>query len=132
MIYTSYYANHRKWRGKMITEYQISNTKPKWYTQDVDKYKPVIPPWDIVDGYKSGRITEAQFEERYLNQLNSLSTDDITRLKAFNSDEAILLCWEKADQFCHRHILRKFLNERGVQCKEYTSNCKEIYGEKEL
>lgn len=119
MIYTSYYANHRKWREKPIKKYCISNTKPKWFTEDIDRYDPVIPPWGLVDGYKSGKITEEQYEEAYLKQLNSLNANAILDLLGFNCEEAMFLCWEKADQFCHRHILRKFLNNKGVQCEEW-------------
>jgi len=117
MIYTSYYANYRKWSKEWLKPYQISNTKPKWFDLNTDKISQLIPPWNLVDGYKSGKITEQQFTNEYLKQLETVTLD----FKKFSDEEdSVLLCWEKADQFCHRHILRKYLNRKGIPCKEFT------------
>ena len=37
--------------------------------------------------------------------------EDIYDLEGITDSEVIFLCYEKSDDFCHRHILREYLNE---------------------
>ena len=30
-----------------------------------------------------------------------------------------LLCYEKPDDFCHRHLVSKWFNEHGYKCEEW-------------
>ena len=30
-----------------------------------------------------------------------------------------LLCYEKPDDFCHRHLVADWLNKNGYKCEEY-------------
>jgi uncharacterized protein YeaO (DUF488 family) len=119
MIYTSYYANHRKWAEHLLTEYQISNTKPKWWSFDIAKIDELIPPWALVDGYKKGTVTEKQFETAYTEQLNASGINSQYLSKLLVTEDILLLCWEKPGQFCHRHILREWLNSNNCKCEEY-------------
>ena len=35
-------------------------------------------------------------------------------------ENAVLLCWEKSSDFCHRHLVSEWLSEKlGIEVKEY-------------
>lgn len=44
-----------------------------------------------------------------------LNPNDI--LKELGED-AVLLCYEKPGDFCHRHLVSQWLNENGIRCSE--------------
>lgn len=33
-----------------------------------------------------------------------------------------LICYERPTDFCHRHLVSKWLNENHIECKEFTKN----------
>jgi hypothetical protein len=37
---------------------------------------------------------------------------------AKSCDGAILLCYEKAKDFCHRHLVRAWFNAHQIKCEE--------------
>lgn len=44
-------------------------------------------------------------------------------MKAFDSSQfqgraTIMLCYCKKGNFCHRNILREWINENGIECEE--------------
>ena len=115
MIYTSYYGNAKNLKGFIIS---ISNSEPfkvqgKWYD--------VVPEWNIVSNYKKDK-NEESFREKYIEQLESFDlSDEIEQIKEVSkSNDIYLVCYEKPNDFCHRHILADWLNEK------YNLNIKEF------
>lgn len=90
---------------------------PKWFSGISNKY--VSPSWDILHNSKS--------EEDYVQRFNSeiLARRDpkvfLTAIeKIANGKDVALCCFEKPDEFCHRHLVAKWLNEKlGMQIEEY-------------
>ena len=68
-------------------------------------------------------------EERYIKRyerevLSKLNIDELnqifnTILQESGKEHIALICYEKSSDFCHRHILARWLNERGIECKEF-------------
>jgi len=63
------------------------------------------------------------FRASYIRQLEGLGLDTILDRLARISHETgglplVLLCYEPAGEFCHRHVLSAWLRERGVEIRE--------------
>jgi len=108
MIYTSYFANWRKFpQGKKLVS--IANFPPKGFKGD--RYEALFPDKSMFFQYKDGEIDEETFKVLYRNQLDKLDREQILQ----DLDECILLCYEKSSDFCHRHIVREWLGEKNIQ-----------------
>jgi uncharacterized protein (DUF488 family) len=40
----------------------------------------------------------------------------------FKDTDIALICYEKPSDFCHRHLVSKWLNENGYDCIEWNEN----------
>ena len=75
----------------------------------------LCPPIDLLKDWKEHKITEEEYTRRYKRDiLAKLNPNDIYE----KYDGKVLLCFEKSDDFCHRHIIREWLNFFGYECKE--------------
>lgn len=110
MIYTSYFAS-KKWRDKKAVS--IARYTPKGIV--VDGYPVLYPPADLLWAYKQGQINQEQYAEWYtkavLNKINS-------EVVANDLCDKVMLCYEKSDSFCHRHIVAQWLRYNGYECEE--------------
>jgi hypothetical protein len=66
---------------------------------------------------------EVAFRAAYMRQLERLGLEAILGRLAGIGREAgglplVLLCYEPAGEFCHRHVLSDWLRERGVEIRE--------------
>jgi hypothetical protein len=101
MIKTSYFAKS----GKDPNAVCIAAFAPSWFSGT--HYPRLSPPWKIVVKYKQGQINEDEYEELYNHLvLSSLNVGRVAR----ELDGAVLLCYEKPDDFCHRHIVARWLS----------------------
>lgn len=107
MIYTSYFANY-----KGENSVSVSRVTPKWYSGEtcID----LAPPWELVEGYKNGTISEKEYRKKYIAKLKKLDVDFYAKLL----EGKVLLCYEKSEDFCHRKILRQWFNRNGYLCGE--------------
>ena len=110
MIYTSYYANYRKFKG--MFRVSISRTAPS-NSYDLQLTK-LAPTAELLQDYKSNFITNEEYTSVYNNQLLRLENDgyiakvvkDLSTLQ----EDVVLLCYEKKGDFCHRHLLAEWFN----------------------
>ncbi len=119
MIFTSYYGN-RKTRTEDI-KIQISCTSPYKCDGELEIF---YPPYELVNGIKTGKISEEEYTKRYLEVLEDRKKDIdtiIPTLKEFSQEKDIVfLCYCSPKSFCHRHILRDWLNKNyNLDIKEY-------------
>jgi uncharacterized protein YeaO (DUF488 family) len=106
---TSYYA---KYKGDNAVS--ISLSTPKWY--QCKEYKKLAPTWELIKKYKSDRDEEYYIEHYYKNILNFL---DAKKVYEELGENAVLLCWEKSGDFCHRRIVAEWLEkELKIEIKE--------------
>ena len=109
-IFTSYFGNIRNLDINKCTA--ICLYKPKWYTGDW--YTKVAPTDTILRAFKKWPDKKAYIRRYTADVLDNLDPKEIgERLEG-----RILLCYEKPDEFCHRHILAEWLNEHGYDCCE--------------
>ena len=60
-------------------------------------------------------MSQEDFINAYIDKLKELDLElileDMYDFEGFTDTEIVLLCYEKSTDFCHRHILREYLNE---------------------
>jgi len=105
-MFTSYYFSKKI--DLTMNLVGISQSVPRYLKGKIRIYKPLCPQWSLISAYKNKKITELQYEEEYSNTiLNKLNPHQV--YQELGSD-AVLLCWEQPDKFCHRHIIPKWLS----------------------
>ena len=121
-LYTSYFGALKK---LPIDDYEIvaiTASSPKWFTGKT--LSVLAPDIELVMGYKSGNICKSEYEKIYTAKLERVNIRDYMKLfedKARDKKGIIFLCYEKPDDFCHRHIFAKYFSDRGYPIKEYTT-----------
>lgn len=129
-IYTSYFANGAKLQKEGIMMIGIALYPPKWFYGPSIKY--VSPSWDILHNSKS--------EEDYVERFNSeilehrdpqVFLKNIQRIA--NGKDVALCCFEKPNEFCHRHLVANWLNDKlGLQIEEFGISHNPVYTEQSL
>ena len=119
-IYTSYFSNARKLAENDIEPIGIALFPPKWFLGTT--LRQVAPTYSIL---KSSE-TEDIYIERYRREV--LGRLDVNRLLKdielySKGKDVALCCFEKPDEFCHRHLLAEWLNEKfGLDIKEFVAS----------
>jgi len=110
---TSYFGNKNLSKIPKQLLVSISARSPI----DIRIYKPLCPSWNLVSNYKEKRISEQDYikiyYEEYLNRLDAQKT--------FNEigEESIILCYERPEKFCHRHLVADwFKHNLNIDVKE--------------
>ena len=115
IIATSYFGNLKNVKNPIA----ICGKSPDWYNGP--QYKVLAPKYSFFKDYKDGIIDEAGYTSQFYSQvLSSLKQEDvINKLKSFypNEEEITLICYEKPEEFCHRHIVANWLEEAGYEVK---------------
>lgn len=78
--------------------------------------KAFAPSWDMVLEYKKGALSEAQYEELYLERMrrsyvaNRAAWDNVLKM-----ERVVLVCFCRAGDFCHRVLLAKIFEKLGAK-----------------
>jgi len=98
MIYTSYFASKKFDVDQAIS---IARKTPI----NIPVYLDLAPPMDLVLEYKR-TLDQSMYVLKYsIEVLSKLDPEKVAR----DLDNKILLCYEKTGDFCHRHIVGKWL-----------------------
>lgn len=122
MIYTSYFGNKKI--PKNIIQISICLKVPEFYKGL--QYKKLAPTEEILYNFKNQNQNENKtiyVNQYYIEILNKLNVheivDELYRLaNCDKSVDIVLLCYEKYDEFCHRHLVGKWLSDNGYPCEE--------------
>ena len=124
MIYTSYFAKLKSLPDNIIP-ISICGKAPDWYKGL--QYKKLAPKYDFFMKWKENHNNDYYikcFNEQVLDKLDILTVvRDLIGLTSANENivgkDFCLICYEKPSDFCHRHLVADWLNERGFECKEW-------------
>lgn len=111
-IYTSYFGNYRNFPANCVA-ISITQFPPRaWKGLEI---KSVAPTADKLMRFKQKEIDENIFTWQYLMQLNkddNLRPRVIALLRHLENEyeNIILCCYEKPNEFCHRHLLAEWLD----------------------
>lgn len=118
MIYTTYFAK-LKTLPESIIPVAICGKAPDWFHGL--QYKILAPRWDFFSEWKKSRDNHYYVEHFQQDVLDRLDVgyvlNDLKQLAG--SDEIALVCYEKPEDFCHRHIVANWFRENGIQIKEF-------------
>lgn len=116
-IYTSYFGNMRNIPAGMVPV-AICAKAPDAYTER--QYKTLAPKYDCLMQYKQDHNEEAYIQKYNSQVLSHLSPAEVVRQLELLSDgkDVVMLCYEKRGDFCHRHLVAKWLNNYGYNVKE--------------
>jgi hypothetical protein len=121
MFRTTYYEHPMAKHPNAIS---ISRTSPPWWKGHT--YRLLAPPLGLARAFKRGGVTQAEYEEIYNWYLDRLKPDEtaweIESLVDDGTDKVpdlYLCCWCRPGQFCHRHLVAKWLHDNlGMDVEE--------------
>ena len=102
-----------------ITPISICGKAPDWY--DGIQYKKLAPKWEFFSEWKKSKDNQFYvrcFDEQVLSVLNAKAVYDELTALALSTDIA-LVCYERPEQFCHRHLVANWFRENGLLIKEW-------------
>ena len=121
LLYTSYFARLRRIDLTKFYDFSICASPPKFYCGL--NFIMLTPSRELVMAYKyQTGMSEEQYEQEYRRStLGHLCQGEIID-RIFNvippKKTPVMLCYEKVGDFCHRHILARWLTEGGYPCQE--------------
>ena len=83
----------------------------------IPSYSPLFPTLDILLQYKNLPNPDRyrhRYTEEVLNKLNLYTVLYELRTLAESYKKICLLCYERSDTFCHRHIIRDYFNRNMI------------------
>lgn len=123
MIYTSYFAQLNKLPNNIIP-ISICAKAPDWYKGL--QYKKLAPKYDFFMEWKKNHDNDYYikcYNEQVLDKLHPARVyTDLWHLcdnTMLTEPTICLVCYEKPSDFCHRHLVAKWLTENGCPCEEY-------------
>lgn len=119
-IYTTYYANIKNLPINIIP-IRVSLYQPKSLNMRYS-YPKLYPTKELLNKYKTDHIPySSAYEDKVLSILDADQVvADMKRIcEKENAVGVALVCYESPDKFCHRHIVREWLNQNGHECNEY-------------
>ncbi len=117
MIYTSYFAMMDK-LPENVVPVSICCSAPDFFKGI--QYKKLAPSYTLLKKYKTNNDDE--FYSKYFkdNILGDLSASRVIQELEYLGEgkDIVLLCYEKTEDFCHRHLVAEWLTKNGCRCEE--------------
>lgn len=129
-MYTGYFANLKSYKD--LIPIAICQYMPK-YIGRMLSYKKIAPPENLLSGYKQGNISNEGYKNIYRNTvLNCLDArnvlNDLKKISEGHLDQIILLCYERPDEFCHRHLFADWFQQKcGIKVHEYQKSTRDAH-----
>lgn len=111
---TSYFANINKLQSEGYTNIiSVSQGESKWHKGNYKCYKSLAPSWDIIN-----EADEQIYTKRYITEI--LSKLDAKKVYDDLGEDAVLICFEKPNDFCHRQIIARWFEAKlGIKVEEF-------------
>jgi uncharacterized protein YeaO (DUF488 family) len=119
MVYTSYFAIMKKLPPEIVP-ISICAKAPDWYTGK--QYKKLAPKHGFFAEWKKNHDNQYYIEHFNREVLDLLDPKKVLKeLNAIAEGKPFaLVCYEKPEDFCHRHLVADWLTKNGIEAKEYT------------
>ena len=116
-IHTSYFANHRH-IPPWLTTISIARYPPKGWCGF--SYPALAPSDELLHSYKKTNDV-ASYTDAFKRQLAELNPSGVVCDLAKISDggDVVLLCFEKPEKFCHRHLVADWFRSAGYRSGEF-------------
>ena len=107
-----------------IVPISICGKAPDWYGGL--QYKKLAPKYDFFIKWKETHDNDYYIENFNKQVLSKVTTDtviidlfNLAGLDGTEGKEICLICYEKPDEFCHRHLVAEWLSKDGFKTKEW-------------
>lgn len=116
-IYTSYFANLKNIPDDIIP-ISICRRSPKGYSGL--EYKILAPSSALLSEWHRNH-NESNYRFKFAKQLVPLNASNIVGVLNYisNGHDIVLVCYERPEKFCHRHLVAEWLNKHGYDVKEW-------------
>ena len=110
---TSYFTKYKDFdEDQRLKAVSIARGEPDYY--DGKSYKQLAPSWGMIHKFRKGN--KEFYNSEYVKILADLDPEKVVEGVGEN---AILLCWEKPPDICHRRWVAKWLEENlGIEVPE--------------
>lgn len=111
---TSYFAINSQHPNAV----SIAVSSPDYYRGR--EYRKLAPPTWLLNLYKRNHS-----ESTYIQRYTELILDKLNPQEVYDElgEDAVLLCWEKSNTFCHRHLVARWIEKAlGVEVPELCEN----------
>lgn len=118
-IFTSYFDRTEKPRIEGLVPIGIAGISPPGF--DGLEYKRLAPKRFIYDNYIKSGDEETYSRDYFRHVLDKLNPEQVLKdLENFSGGkDIVLLCYEKPNQFCHRHLVAYWMkSELGIEIEE--------------
>ncbi|MCQ2348955.1 MAG: DUF488 domain-containing protein [Paludibacteraceae bacterium] len=115
-IYTSYFSRIAQVRKAGVLPVSIALWSPRWY--DGDRFLELAPLRYMLKEDLTNEEYTRHYHAKVLSKFDANGLRDILA-RRFNGRDIALMCYEKPNDFCHRHLVREWLNKNGVECAEF-------------
>lgn len=109
-MFTGYFAKCSFYRENGLKPVSIARVTPQGM-YNVPCLVELAPSYSLIQAIKTGAITEEEYTEAYKRMLSKLDKQEIlSKLSEFGDpNKLVLCCYEKPEDFCHRHIVADWL-----------------------
>lgn len=118
-MYTGYFAKLKKYQEAGLVPVSIAGKAPSWYKGL--EYKKLAPKWEFFNEWKNGSHKGdndyyiQEFNDKILKNLSITTViHDLMELTNAEPNNIILLCYEKPEDFCHRHLVADWISKSSV------------------
>lgn len=119
MLYTTYFANVKKLPPDIIP-ISICGKAPSGYKGL--QYKTLAPMYAFFQKWKEtgdNHYYVQCYNEQVLLMLNANRVLEELKALSGGAENIALVCYEKPEDFCHRHLVSNWLRENGIKAKEF-------------
>lgn len=130
MTYTSYFSAAEKLAEKLedVRFVSIAGYSPEWIRVNLLKYWDLAPKREWRQEWHStfeNNLESSESKARYVEKHKDAVLSELTPERVASDlstlaegADVCMLCWERPDKFCHRHIAAEWLNKGGIPCEE--------------
>ncbi len=112
MLTLASWYQRENWRGKPMRISRYAGRGLKKAKHNWGEIRCLIPDWELVKAYRTGRISEEEFSSMYIRGLEERWDQVSTWLSSLSADRDItLLCHEREDEFCHRRLVAELVRK---------------------
>ena len=123
-IYTSYFGNIQKIPFN-FSLFSIAGKTPDWFPgQRLKIFAPHYSWWNewhskFQENPDSKESTDFYTKLYYETILSKIDVGQVKKIFEESVGTPCLMCYERPEKFCHRHLVAEFLNKNGFTVEEY-------------